>query len=102
VKKITRDRVVVFRLSEEEYLSLKRACDSSGARSISDFTRSELLGVLPTYIADGAKSHLDCVQQVDALRRVIGQLIYLLENIAVARKTDDIERPCEIGKCTKN
>lgn len=38
-----RNRVVVFRLSQEEYQALKQACSARGARNLSDFTRSELL-----------------------------------------------------------
>jgi Mobilization protein NikA len=37
-----RNRIVVFRLTDEEYESLKRASLRSG-RTLSDFTRSELL-----------------------------------------------------------
>ena len=35
-----RSRIVSFRLSEEEYDSLKSISELSGARSVSDFTRS--------------------------------------------------------------
>jgi hypothetical protein len=38
-----RDRTVVFRVTEQEYNNLKSACDAAGGRSISDYTRSELL-----------------------------------------------------------
>ena len=38
-----RNRIVVFRLSQDEYKSLKEACDRAGARNLSDFTRSEVL-----------------------------------------------------------
>ena len=38
-----RNRVVVFRLTEEEYRSLKAACSAAGGRNLSDYTRSELL-----------------------------------------------------------
>jgi hypothetical protein len=41
-----RDRIVVFRLTQDEYRSLKEACDSRGARNLSDFTRSEVLATL--------------------------------------------------------
>ena len=41
-----RRRVVVFRLSQDEYDCLKRACFDKGARNLSDFTRSELLAVI--------------------------------------------------------
>lgn len=38
-----RDRVVVFRLTEQEYNCLKSDCAAAGSRSLSDYTRSELL-----------------------------------------------------------
>jgi hypothetical protein len=41
-----RNRVVVFRLSQEEYRSLQEACTRAGARNLSDFTRSEVLDCL--------------------------------------------------------
>ena len=41
-----RNRIVVFRLSEEEYNSLRSACVAAGGRNLSDFTRSELLTVV--------------------------------------------------------
>jgi hypothetical protein len=39
-----RDRVVVFRLTEEEYDGLRRICEARSGRSLSEFARSELLG----------------------------------------------------------
>ena len=41
-----RNRVVVFRLSQEEYHALKTACSVRGGRNISEFTRSELLAMI--------------------------------------------------------
>lgn len=38
-----RNRLVNFRLSEEEFASLQAACRASGARSLSDFARSAVL-----------------------------------------------------------
>jgi len=38
-----RNRIVVFRLSQEEYSSLRLACVAAGSRNLSDFTRTELL-----------------------------------------------------------
>jgi len=38
-----RDRIVVFRLTREEYKRLERACSATGARNLSDYTRRELL-----------------------------------------------------------
>lgn len=44
-----RDRIVVFRLTQDEYKRLEKACSSTGARNLSDYTRRELL--------DGARAH---------------------------------------------
>lgn len=41
-----RNRLVNFRLSEEEFESLKAACQASGARSLSDFARSAVLAAM--------------------------------------------------------
>jgi hypothetical protein len=38
-----RDRIVVFRLSQDEYENLKAVSTRRGARTVSDFARSELL-----------------------------------------------------------
>lgn len=38
-----RNRLVNFRLNQEEYETLKAACSSNGARSISDFARSAVM-----------------------------------------------------------
>jgi len=38
-----RNRIVVFRLTQEEYESLKSVCADRGARNISDFARAALL-----------------------------------------------------------
>lgn len=39
----SRNRIVVFRLTQDEYNSLKSACIAAGGRNLSDYTRSELL-----------------------------------------------------------
>lgn len=43
-----RNRLVNFRVSEDEFQSLREACETGGARSISDFARCAVLtGNLP-------------------------------------------------------
>jgi predicted transcriptional regulator len=37
-----KSRMISIRLSDEEYSSIKTVCDSYGARSVSDFTRTAL------------------------------------------------------------
>src|SRR3954462_5115289 len=41
-----RNRMVVFRLTQEEYTRLRDACKSKGGRNLSEYTRSELLAML--------------------------------------------------------
>jgi hypothetical protein len=43
-----RNRIVVFRLSQDEYDRLRAACNAAGGRTLSDFTRSELLTLVET------------------------------------------------------
>ena len=43
-----RDRLVIFRLSQDEYEKLKAASERHGARNLSDFTRGEVLNALQT------------------------------------------------------
>jgi hypothetical protein len=38
-----RNRTVIFRVTEQEYNFLRSACAAAGGRSLSDYTRSELL-----------------------------------------------------------
>jgi hypothetical protein len=42
-----RKRILNFRLTEDEYQSLQKASQENGARSVSDYARSVLLGPLP-------------------------------------------------------
>jgi hypothetical protein len=84
-----RNRVVVFRLSGHEYLTLKDACCARGARNISDFTRSELLSHL----------HFDrfaaIEQKLAELQSVVARLNQLLEGLLVPAAQADAEPKSE-------
>ncbi|HEX3685190.1 MAG TPA: hypothetical protein VHU83_21825 [Bryobacteraceae bacterium] len=68
-----RNRVVVFRLTEEEYRSLKEACSAAGRRNLSDYTRSELLLALR---ADGAEMAIQRrFQEIDHKLRDLSHLL---------------------------
>ena len=43
-----RDRTIIFRLTQAEYDRLKLACAAAGARTLSEYTRSELLDASET------------------------------------------------------
>ena len=72
---------MVFRLSENEYLSLKAACDRRGARNLSDFTRSEVLGFLNcACFEDSAQLRLQGIERrLDELSLSLARLMNLLQ-----------------------
>lgn len=64
-----RNRIVVFRLSQDEYRMLKEACDRRGGRNVSDFTRSEVLEFLHSGTVNGPLH-----RRVRAIEQVITSL----------------------------
>jgi hypothetical protein len=80
-----RDRVVVFRLTQDEYEELKIVCAVRGARNISDFARSELLTAIeqerrPEAGLQGRLSDVD--QKLSSLESKIQRMSNLLEGMA--------------------
>jgi hypothetical protein len=64
-----RNRILIFRLTQEEYQTLQTA--SSGARSLSEFARAKLMESL------GAASPLDA--KLSELRNKVSRIEELLE-----------------------
>jgi hypothetical protein len=73
-----RNRLVNFRLSEDEFERLRSSCAQHGARSISDFARSSVLHRLEGVPASSAATQL--VTQFGELERRVVQLIQLLDS----------------------
>jgi hypothetical protein len=71
-----RNRIVVFRLSQEEYRSLQEACNRAGARNLSDFTRSEVLECLNS---DAFGGHL--ARRFTSLEQQIAVMQFQLNNL---------------------
>ena len=71
-----RNRVVVFRLTQDEYQDLKTASSVRGARNVSDFARSELL----TSIGRDRLSQVD--QRISNLESAVYKMAQLLEGMA--------------------
>jgi hypothetical protein len=63
-----RNKILIFRLTQDEYQALQTA--SSGARSLSDFARTKLLGSLGTPALD---------QQLLELTSTVARIAALLE-----------------------
>ena len=79
-----RNRIVVFRLSQDEFLTLKTACAEKGGRNLSEFTRSELLNFLsmPAYAAP-----LD--QRLGELERQMMELLTGMRHMTTLLNAED-------------
>ena len=75
-----RNRLVVFRVSQEELDSLKTACAEKKGRNLSDFTRSELLSFLRAQPPDFLIQ-----RKLDDIERQLAQM-----------RMDFLERPCAL------
>jgi hypothetical protein len=83
-----RNRLVNFRLSEEEFESMKAACAKSGARSVSDFARGAVLRAMAEAergLAIGGETTPAALERLDqtvaALEGRVEQLLRLLEGV---------------------
>ena len=77
-----RNRMVIFRVTEDEYETLKAVCSVRGARNLSDFARNELLQSIqrvasPDEAVAGHLSQID--QKLSTLEHVIRRMAQLLE-----------------------
>lgn len=78
----TRNRLINFRLTEEEYLSLHHACGEQGARSVSDFARAAVMGQVEKPVTGSAMVRLE--EAMHALDARMVQLITLLHGRPLA------------------
>jgi hypothetical protein len=82
-----RNRIVVFRLTDAEFNSLKSACAEHGGRNLSEFTRSELLSFLqgpPLERVVDSRFH-EIQRQVEDLQRAMQQITGMLDRPAVPK-----------------
>lgn len=92
-----RNRLVNFRLSENEFESLRAACLALGARSISDFARSAVLEKMSQHQPPASDMDNKRVVQLDhkvaELETRVGQLLNLLAatGTSVAPETAETE-----------
>jgi uncharacterized protein (DUF1778 family) len=85
-----RSRLVVFRLSEDEYRTLREACESRGGRNVSDFTRSEVLDYLKSVsLPDNAQVRCAALEQeIAGLKAAVTHLNGWLETKSRAGGTE--------------
>ena len=72
----TRSRMISIRLSDDEYIGLKRLCVSTGARSVSDLARTAMSDLL----ADGLEARIGT--RVEEVRLQISALDKKLDEIS--------------------
>ena len=65
-----RNRILIFRLTQDEYQTLRAASSEKGARSLSEFARSKLLGSLGAPALD---------EQILELKTTVTRIAQLLE-----------------------
>lgn len=66
----SKPRIVTFRVSSEEYDVLARACQGSGARSLSEFARAAILDRIEALSAPRLTIHSD----LSTLGKALGEL----------------------------
>ncbi|HTQ54364.1 MAG TPA: hypothetical protein VMI94_07880 [Bryobacteraceae bacterium] len=75
-----RNRIVVFRLTQDEFQNLKLACDRSGARNVSEFTRTEILSALDPDQREMIPAGLDQIrQEIAKLQAALTKVLLKLE-----------------------
>lgn len=91
-----RNRLVNFRLSEDEFDRLKASCALKGARSVSDFARSAVLDRMET---SSPSSHAPSPRQFQMDNRLaelesqMGQLLNLISATGLSHATMEAKMP---------
>lgn len=69
-----RNRVVLFRLTQDEFDEIQQACADGAARSVSDYARARILGL------GDSPSIAQLEKKITDLSRAVTQLSRLVEN----------------------
>jgi hypothetical protein len=69
-----RSRIVIFRLTDDEYEELKAACVHRGARNVSDFARTALLQNIATEREDVTRKLSEIESGVHRLEKLITEI----------------------------
>jgi hypothetical protein len=74
-----RNRVVLFRLTQEEFDEVQQACSGGAARSVSEYARARILGLSET------TSLTQLEHKIADLSRAVTHLTNLMENTTPPR-----------------
>ncbi|HLJ17598.1 MAG TPA: hypothetical protein VKV15_24090 [Bryobacteraceae bacterium] len=72
-----RNRVVIFRLTQDEYVTLQSACASQGGRSLSEFARSRLLSAIDS--SDAPEGEPEWEKKLAEIHAAVSRLARLME-----------------------
>ena len=86
-----RERLVYFRISEDEFRQFVNVCEQAGARSVSDLARN----AVQRLIADGQRQREDeeLDQKIRVLERLIAAVTEQLQVLSGARVAAEIALP---------
>ena len=91
-----RSRIVSFRLSDEEYDSLKSVSATNGARSVSEFTRSAAFSTSgPEKIEDTLRSINERIKMLDQRLEMLTETLKGGANSATHFMNEKTEDPAE-------
>ncbi len=92
-----RTRAINFRLSEEEFRELKRACAAGGARSVSDFARTAVWRlVISSFETEPATGSAKIEMRLAQLQQQLSELTGLIRD--GGRRAGEREDITEIGR----
>jgi hypothetical protein len=77
-----RNRIVVFRLTQEEYEALRSVSATRGARNLSDFARSLLLGAIDSTEQPGGGALNEVCRAISGLQEMVGRMADRLDEIS--------------------
>lgn len=86
---IPRDKVVFFRLTKDELNTLRSACAEKGARSLSEYTRSELLFGATRPRSDG----FQIGERLCEIEKLLGDIQATLNDMARLLECPLLSRP---------
>jgi hypothetical protein len=90
----TRNRIINFRVTEDEFTRLRTASLENGARCLSDYARTAILHALEGYYDHdlGNRNGRDELQALLQRLGLVEQSIAKLESMMSLRSSDDPER----------
>ena len=77
-----RNRIVVFRLTQDEYDALRSVSATRGARNLSDFARSLLLGAIDSTEQPESAALNEVCRALSGLQEVVGRMADRFDEIS--------------------